>query len=130
MRVSLVLRLTFLLGAGLTLAGPANAQINPFGKTRSNAQLSQSDLAMMNAAAERVYTAKPPVEGASQTWSNPATGAFGKVTLLHAYRGKYRGENYDCRKVQYDVTIKGQYKPGEYVVNWCDVLSEGWKIAP
>jgi hypothetical protein len=116
--------------AVLAVAMPADAQINPFGRSKNAPRLRSSDYAMLEATAKRVYTADPAIEGASETWSNPETGASGKITMVRSYIGKIRGENYSCRKLRYDVTAKGRQQPAVYDVNWCNILSQGWKIVP
>lgn len=112
----------------LTIAVAAGAQINPFARSSQNARLDRADLALLNAAADRLLAAKPPVDGASEAWNNPSTGAQGTVTMVRAYTGRVNGENYSCRRLQYEVVARGRQTPMTYFVNWCDILSQGWRI--
>ncbi|HWL83211.1 MAG TPA: hypothetical protein VNR89_19850 [Roseomonas sp.] len=86
------------------------------------APLSRSDLDRQSAAANKLLQATPPPVGRSETWTNPATGRSGNITLLDTSQGR-RGP---CRRLQFEVT--GREDATSYVFKLCQVSGGQWKI--
>ena len=105
------------------LAAPAGAQINPFG-THSADNLDADDRRLAEEAASKVYLAQAASIGATQSWSNSASGNSGTVTLvrLHDYRGM------PCRTLEHRVQVKTRTEPLVFHLDRCKTDTGEWKI--
>ena len=116
--VSLALAAAILTGlAGL----PAQAQLNPF--TRSGFELSQEDIDMLKAAAEKLYLGETAPVGKAEHWANVATGNSGTVQLI----GLFDHQGLPCRRLQHDITIKNVADPYRFIVDRCKAADGSWK---
>ena len=111
--------------AALFLAGaavlPAQAQMNPF--TRSGFELSQDDIDMLQAAAEKLYIGETAPVGKAEHWANAATGNSGTVQLI----GLFDHKGLPCRRLQHDISIKNVDDPYRFIVDRCKVADGTWK---
>ena len=94
--------------------------INPF--KRSGFELSESDITLLKAAAEKLYLVEGVEIGAAEAWNNADTGNNGTVTLTrkHAYKGM------PCRRLRHDIRVKTSGDPFRFIVDRCktaDVLT-------
>ncbi len=113
---------TLLAALAIGWSSPAHAQINPFkGK---GPRLEPSDTALMDRAASPLFQADTIKPGASNTWSNPATGNSGAVTI----KGERQVQTMLCRNVQYDITVKARPGARTYLVDWCRTQDGTWKM--
>ncbi len=96
--------------------------INPF--ARGGFELTESDIALLKAAAEKLYLAQEVEIGAVEAWNNSESGNYGTVTLTrkHAYKGL------PCRRLQHDIRIKTVGDPFRYIIDRCKVPDGSWKI--
>jgi len=111
-----------LLLVGVCFAQPALAQVNPFHGSRG-VPLTKADLTLLNDATNRLL-ARPELNvGATESWSNPQSGASGTVTAGDAVRFK----GLACRIVQYQNVVPGPNKERSATVKWCKTTG-GWKV--
>jgi surface antigen len=85
--------------------------------------LSQDDLERMGAAAQRLY------EGGSigtvERWRNPDTKNAGEVKLTRSFEA----QGMPCRTLDYTIRFDAaRTKPKSYVLSWCKVPNDDWKI--
>jgi surface antigen len=124
----IALRLAF-AAVFLFLAGAAHAQINPYrSRSPSAPRLDDQDLALMDEATHRILDAAAPAKGAMESWRNEASGAFGKIWYVGPTKQTVRRTEYDCRRLQYDVSAKGRERPQTTTVNWCREVDGTWKL--
>src|SRR6516162_7422308 len=107
------------LTAGWSLA--AQAQINPFRDNWAGPQLETSDFALLMQTAEKLYTQENVADGASESWNNPLTGASGSVTVVNSFHRTIRGDSLLCRKLRYEVAVKGRPGSRPYELDWCRI---------
>ena len=100
----------------------AQAQINPYSNT--DATLTPADIEKMRAASLPLYSADPPVVGATAEWSDPETGNFGAVKLGEAYTW----HGLSCRRLHHAIKITGSRDPISIVVDRCKTAKGEWKI--
>jgi hypothetical protein len=100
-----------LIAAGLSQS--AFAQINPFRGSRST-PLNNDDMAALTDATNRLLGNPQLATGASETWSNPQSGASGTVIAGHA--------------VQRKGLVPGPTPQRTTNLTWCKTAN-GWKIA-
>ena len=105
-----------------TLAVPAQAQLSPF--KRSGFDLSEEDLDMLGAAAQKLYIDESVPVGTVETWSNPASGNTGTVELI----GIFEHKGLPCRRLQHDIKVKDVADPFRYIFDRCKVPSGEWKL--
>ena len=103
-------------------ASPHTYAANPFKK--SGFQLDESDLALLTAAAEKLYISDGVKVGAVEDWSNPETGSGGTVRLTrkHEYKGM------PCRELQHDIELKHTKEPYRFTLDRCKTPDGEWKI--
>jgi surface antigen len=86
--------------------------------------LQGDDFALMHAAALRLYRRDVVADGAATQWSNPKTGDSGTITALQSFQQSGMA----CRKVRYEIRLRGNTANNIYTVNWCKTASGEWKI--
>jgi surface antigen len=118
----------FLLVAGLLPTGAAQAQVNPFKSTKNAPHLDDQDLTLLDEAAHRILDAAAPAKGAVESWRNTASGASGKIYYVGPTRQTVRRTEYDCRRLQYDISVKGRERPHTTNVDWCRDVDGSWKL--
>jgi surface antigen len=101
-----------------------HAQINPFYNQESGPGLSGDDFPLLHAAATRLYQQDVVADGAASQWSNPKTGDSGTITVLQSFQHSGMA----CRKVRYEVRLRGSTANSPYTLNWCKTASGEWKI--
>lgn len=107
---------------GACLAQPASGQISPF-RGSTGEPLRQDDINALTEATNRLLDRPQLVEGATDTWSNPASGASGTITA-----GKpVSRQNLSCRILQYQILGPGTRPPRNYTTTWCKT-PDGWKF--
>ena len=74
--------LLLLLGVGLW-SQAALSQVNPFG---DSLDLKESDIAMLQAAANALFQDDHAQIGRTEAWSNPKTGNSGTVSLVELFK--------------------------------------------
>ena len=104
------------------LTAPTHAAINPF--KGSGFQLSESDLALLTTAAEKLYLTDGVEVGAVEEWNNPETGSHGTVRLT----GKTEYKGLPCRRLQHDIKLKRVNDPYRFTMERCRTNDGEWKI--
>ena len=117
-----------LLAAFLLLAGSAQAQINPFQGRKGAPRLADSDVTLLDQTGQKLLGDTKPAKGASETWQNDATGAAGKVDYLGPTSRKVGTTKYACRRLRYEVTLKGAKTARITHVAWCQQPDGAWKL--
>ena len=108
----------------LAVAGAASAQwryLFPDGFT-----MTKEDRDRQRAAAQSLLEKEPPPVGASAAWSNPKSGARGRVTLINARDARGRSP---CRRMRYEVSTRGSADPADMTFTICRVPDGTWKAA-
>ena len=123
MKLSLALFAAFLL-----LAGSAQAQINPFKGNKSAPRLDDSDLPLLEQAGQKLLGDKAPAKGASESWTNDATGNAGTVSYAGPTTRRAEGATFSCRRLKYTVTLKLRPAPRTTTVAWCHLPDGTWKM--
>lgn len=104
------------------LGRPAQAQLNPF--SRAGFELSQEDIDLLVAAAQKLYLDESVAVGAMESWSNPASGNAGTVELI----GTFEHQGLPCRRLQHDIQVKGAANPFRYIFDRCKTADGAWKL--
>jgi hypothetical protein len=126
-RLALPAAIVLALAAGFP--GAAQAQINPFRTSRAAPRLERTDLELLNQAAEKLYTQENVADGATESWDNPLTGASGSVKVVNSFHRTVRGDSLLCRKLRYEVAVRGRTGTRSYLIDWCRLPDGTWKIA-
>ncbi len=111
------------VAAMLVMGGASSSHaINPF--KRSGLELSETDIDMLKAAAEKLYLAESVEVGTVETWNNAETGNSGTVTLTrkHAYN------DLPCRRLQHDIRVKNIADHFRFVFDRCKTSDGSWKL--
>ena len=105
-----------------TTVSPLVHATNPF--KGSGFKLVDSDLALLKAAAGKLYLGDGVEVGAVEQWSNPETGNHGTVKLIrkHEYKGL------PCRRLQHHIELKRVKDPRSFVLDRCRAADGEWKI--
>ena len=114
--------------AFLLLAGGAQAQINPFKGNKSAPRLDDTDLPLLDQAAQKLLGEQAPAKGASEAWNNDATGDAGTVTYVGPTSRTVKGAKYACRRLKYTVTLKLRPAPRSTNVAWCRLPDGTWEM--
>jgi surface antigen len=125
-RLALPAAIVLALAAGFP--GPVQAQINPFRTNRAAPRLDRTDLALLDQAAEKLYTQENVADGASESWDNPRTGASGSVTVVSSFHRTVRGDSLLCRRLRYDVAVRGRNGTRSVLIDWCRLPDGRWKM--
>ena len=115
-----------LVAVFLLLAGSAQAQINPY-KGKNVPRLASSDLTLLGQSEQKFLGDTAPTKGASENWTNAATGAVGSVAYVGPTSRTVATVKYTCRRLRYEVTLKGRTKPRSTRVAWCHMPDGSWK---
>jgi surface antigen len=108
----------------LAVAGTASAQfryLSPDGP-----RMTREDLDRQRAAAQSLLDKEPPPVGASASWSNPQSGARGRVTMVNARDARGRSP---CRRMRYEVSRGGAAGPADMTFTVCRMPDGAWKTA-
>ena len=108
----------------LAFAGTASAQwryLSPDGP-----RMTREDLDRQRAAARSLLDKEPPPVGASASWSNPKSGARGRVTMVNARDARGRSP---CRRMRYEVSTGGAAGPADMTFTVCRMPDGAWKTA-
>lgn len=85
--------------------------------------LPPDDVNRMTAAAARLYEGHSI--GTVERWRNPDSKNAGEVKLTHSFEAN----GMPCRTIDYTIRFNEQRNsPDHYVLTWCKVGAEGWKI--
>jgi len=115
-----------LLSACLVLtAFPSLAQINPFGRSRSDPRLSATDLSLLRDSVDRLNQDPKSEVGSEDKWFNPATGSGGKSVIIRSLTNAGR----PCHEMHHEFSPLGQTPSRSYDLTWCRVSDGTWKIA-
>ena len=108
----------------LAVAGTASAQwpLNPGASPR----MTREDFDRQRAAAQSLLDKEPPPVGASASWSNPKSGARGRVTMVNARDARGRSP---CRRMRYEVSTRGAAGPADMTFTVCRMPDGAWKTA-
>src|SRR3954454_3998454 len=103
-------------------AMPASAQINPFRSGRTEPGLSNDDLNMLTASANRLNNGKNVKVGSSESWSNPSTGSHGiaSVTQILERNGL------PCRRLHHEFTPQASNSHRKADLIWCRTSDGEW----
>ena len=85
----------------------------------------REDYDHQQAAAQRLLNAEPPRIGATESWSNPNSGAQGTVTL----QGTRTIRQMPCRTLRYDMMTRGMPRATETTFTLCRTADGSWRIA-
>jgi surface antigen len=117
------------VAAILILASAAHAQVNPYRSSKNAPHLDDQDMTLLDEASHRILDAATPAKGAVETWRNEASGASGKIYYVGPIKQTVRRTEYECRRLQYDVSVKGRERPHSTTVNWCREVDGTWKLS-
>ena len=85
--------------------------------------LPRDDLDRMTAAAARLYEGQSI--GTIERWRSPDSKNAGEVKLTHSFEA----HGMQCRTIDYTIRFNEKRdRPDHYVLNWCKVPDDGWKI--
>jgi surface antigen len=108
----------------LAVAGTASAQFRYL--SLDSPRMTREDLDRQRAAAQSLLDKEPPPVGASASWSNPKSGARGRVTMVNARDARVRSP---CRRMRYEVSTRGAAGPADMTFTVCRMPDGAWKIA-
>ena len=96
--------------------------VNPF--SESSFESPESDLELLEAAAQKLYLVETVEVGAVEAWNNTETGNNGTITLIrkHAYKGL------PCRRLQHDIRVKNAADPYRFIIDRCKTADGSWKL--
>ncbi len=101
---------------------PASAQINPF--ARSDFELPQDDVALLKAAAAKLYEGETAPLGTIEAWTGAKSGNRGTVELVKIFTHK----GLACRRLQHDITLASAADPFHFIIDRCQVSPGVWKM--
>jgi hypothetical protein len=107
------------------LAGMRDAEAQLWPPTLSSPPPPAGDLAAAGEAARGLYESDSAKIGQSKTWSNPASGSSGTVTLV----GEKRLRGMDCRILRYEFNMTKPDRKRTFHLNWCRTPEGNWRIA-
>ena len=108
----------------LAIAGTASAQFRYL--SPDSPRMTREDLDRQRAAAQSLLDKEPPPVGASASWSNPKSGARGRVTMVNARDARGRSP---CRRMRYEVSMRGAAGPADMTFTVCRMPDGAWKTA-
>jgi hypothetical protein len=122
-RLTLALMAALLLPAALGLSvSPARADVSSL-PVPAWPGLPKDDLDRMTAAAGRLYEGQSI--GTIERWRSPDSKNAGEVRLTHSFEA----HGMQCRTIDYTIRFNEKRDaPDHYVLNWCKVPDDGWKI--
>ena len=101
---------------------PALAQVNPFRGSRST-PLNSDDITALTEATNRLLDRPQLTVGATESWSNPKSGASGTVTAGDPVKRK----GLACRVMRYQASVPGPRAERAATLTWCKT-KDGWKL--
>jgi hypothetical protein len=102
----------------------ARAQINPF-RGYKGPTLSKEDLAIGQAAADKLLTADEAEIGRSEDWVGPTSGNTGSISVQKAFQR----QGMECRTLRSEVRYrKTPAPPRTFSLNVCRLKSGEWKL--
>ena len=101
------------------LAGDASSQMNPLRQL----ELTAEDIELLSTAANHVYDAG--AIGASEAWSNAASGNSGAATLLEVFER----DGLPCRRIEHVIKISKDATPKRLVLATCRTADGRWLLA-
>jgi surface antigen len=110
-----------LLVSALLWAGAAAAQVNPFG---DSLDLEETDIAMLQAAANALFQDDDAAIGQSEAWNNPETGNSGTVSVVRLF--EHGG--LPCKRLQHTIKQKGRADRSIYQFARCRTSDGSWKL--
>jgi surface antigen len=96
--------------------------VNPF--SGSSFELSESDLDLLEAAAQKLYLVETVEVGAIEAWNNTETGNNGTITLTRKFA--YKG--LPCHGLQHDIRVKTAADPYRFIIDRCKTADGSWKL--
>jgi hypothetical protein len=85
--------------------------------------LTQDDIDRMHAAAARLYEGQSI--GTVERWRSPDSKDAGEVKLIRSFDS----HGMPCRTLDYTIRFESaRNSPNHYVINWCRVAENSWKI--
>jgi hypothetical protein len=85
--------------------------------------LAEDDINRMHAAAARLYEGRSI--GTVERWRSPDSGDAGEVKLTRSFDS----HGMPCRTIEYTIRFAGKVGgPDHYILNWCRVTGDTWKI--
>lgn len=105
----------------LSGAAPAGAQVSPFG---DSLDLTADDVEMLKAAAAALFADDGARLGDTRTWSNPASGNTGSVSLVKTFEH----QGLPCKRVQHVVEQKGRADQVVYQFARCRTSDGTWRL--
>src|SRR6185295_11027205 len=118
--VNILRSLLLVLGVGLW-SQAASSQVNPFG---DSLDLKESDIAMLQAAANALFQDDHAQVGRTEAWSNSKTGNSGTVSLLKLF--EHAG--LPCKRLQHSIKQKGRADQNIYQFSRCRSSDGTWKL--
>jgi surface antigen len=105
----------------LSVAAPAVAQVSPFG---DSLDLKAEDIEMLKAAAAALFDDDSARLGDTRTWSNPASGNTGSVSLVKTFEH----QGLPCKRVQHVIKQKGRDDQVIYQFARCRTAAGTWQL--
>jgi surface antigen len=105
----------------LSGAAPAGAQVSPFG---DSLDLEAEDVELLKAAAAAFFADDGARICDTKTWSNPASGNSGSVSLLKTFEH----QGLPCKRVQHVVKQKDRADQVIYQFARCRTADGTWKL--
>jgi surface antigen len=102
-------------------AAPAGGQVSPFG---DSLDLKAEDVEMLKAAAAALFADDGARIGDTRTWSNPASGNTGSVSLVKTFEH----QGLPCKRVQHHVKQKGRSDQVVYQFARCRTADGTWRL--
>ena len=120
-------RLSAILFVGFLATWPtgAHAQINPF-RGYKGPTLSKEDLALGQAAADKLLTEDQAQIGKSEDWAGPTSGNSGSISIQKAFHR----QGMECRSLRSEIRYKKASTPSPRVfnLNVCRIKTGEWKL--
>ena len=108
--------------AGICLALPAYAQINPF-RGSKEPPLNNADITALIDATNRLLDRPQLAVGGTENWSNPQSRANGTVTA----GSTLKRHGLSCRTMQYLLIFPTGESQRNRTLVWCKT-KDGWKV--
>ena len=103
----------------------ALAQAGAFGWSPDEARLTNEDNRLLWQSTDALNAMASPAAGETRSWSNPASGTSGKVTLVRLFESN----GMPCHALHYAISFPTQPVPQGYDFTWCRAANGQWKIA-
>src|ERR1700761_2679716 len=116
------LGITITLATSVSWTGPVAAQSGAFGWSPNDARLTDRDNHLLWQTMDGMNKMASPVQGATRSWSNPASGNSGTVTLARLFKSN----GMLCHALHYTISFAQQPVPQNYDFNWCRASNGEW----